>query len=105
MFSKVVLPEPERPMIATNSPLSTVNDTSCRAWMVWLPTSKVRLTLSTRTISGGAASAVIATVLVHVRTFGQHFHGALSEAQLGALRHIQALQILLRDLKTAGAVN
>ena len=37
---------------------------------------EVRLTLSTRTISGGAVSAVIATVLLlDIGALGQHFDG------------------------------
>ena len=40
IFSRVVLPDPDSPMMATNSPASTVKSTSVRAW-TWFPPKRV----------------------------------------------------------------
>ena len=51
VFSNVLFPEPEVPMIVTNSPSRIVNDTPRRAWTVSSPTWKSRFILSNVIIS------------------------------------------------------
>ena len=51
VLSRVDLPEPEEPMMVTNSPSVMVNDTSLSAWTVSSPTMKSRQISSNLIIS------------------------------------------------------
>jgi hypothetical protein len=62
MFIRVVLPEPEGPMIATNSPTSILSDTPCNTSISESPTGYRLITPSIRMAGDGWSEEEVTAV-------------------------------------------